>query len=136
MSLQRLIRQEVPLIDAEAKLNVIAFPRGYRGEVIVEVFPAAYTGDVPGVTYYTQAWWKSALTFAAALKTEVRDKILRGEGVVEGKNYAPVMWDFVPMNQEQGTSRCRIFMTAEDCLNVGEALVEAAEYAQRKPGLV
>lgn len=114
---------EVPLIAAEAKLQVVTQPQGKRAAIILEWFPM-HTGNAPGIQLRQVVDTKAAALLARSIGKEVRQSIQNGVGVVEGHRHAAV-------NLELGPAlTLRVILNEENCETIAHVLMEAVRYAE------
>jgi hypothetical protein len=133
-----ILEFEVPLLAAEAKLTLITRPQGNnpQAQIVLELAPAAFTGNTPGIQYDVRLTRMEALHFWKVLvkgqKGEegwVRswEEMLRsGDACVPGRNYGRMgLW----LNPE---CKVLIFLTADDCATIAQRILEALEYAKKR----
>lgn len=127
MANKRLDSRKVELVAAEATAIITASRGGDAGRVLLELYPAAFTGNAPGILFRCIMHWKYALEFAVALKATA-ERIREGVDVVPGTNAAPVMLYFPPLGEFAGQG-VRVVFTPEDAERLMHGVTQVAEFA-------
>jgi hypothetical protein len=123
----------VNLRSAEATVYLHTERQGDEGRVMWEIFPAAYSGNSPGVLYRIMQGWEEAIKTAVALR-QVAAYIHDGLSVVPGTNAAPVML-YLQAAGEFGAG-LRLVLTEEDALTLMNELTTVAEHATKAAPIV